>query len=261
MNIDPIAFVIGPFEVRWYGIAMAGTLLFGVWYLVKKGKSKGLDENHLVVMSLLVMVFGIIGARLMFVAANHPSWFWEDPIRVVKTYEGGLAWHGGLVGGVLSAWLYLKYRAKISFNQVADLCVPAIALGYFLIRLANILNQENMGRMTMFSFGRWPAQLIAAGISIVLLVRHFLLVRKPLPDGYLFWSFLFYHQVLRAGVEETIREMPLVVQLYVNTSLGIGLLTMVQVTTLPVLLFVGWILWFRLKKEEVTKENKNVEAR
>ncbi len=249
MRINPVIFTIGPLEVRWYGLAMAGILLFGIWYLVKRGKPKGLNESHLVVMSLLVMVFGILGARLMYVIANHPSWFWEDPVKILKTYEGGLAWHGGLIGGVLTAWLYLKYRAKISFNQVADLCVPAIALGYFLIRLANIPNQENIGRMTSFYFGRWPAQLIAAGISLTLLIRHFFISRKSLPDGHLFWSFLFYHQVFRAGIEETIRDMPLVFQLYVNNFLGIGFLTLVQVTTLPVLLFIGWILWFCLKRE------------
>ncbi len=253
MKIDPVVFTIGPLEVRWYGIAMAGALLFGIWYLVTRGKSKGLNQDHLVVMSLLVMIFGIVGARLMYVAANHPNWFWEEPIRIMKTYEGGLAWHGGLIGGVVAAYLYLRYRAKISFNQVADLCVPAIALGYFLIRLANIPNVENIGRMTSFYFGRWPAQLIAAGINLALLLRHFVISKKNLPDGHLFWSFLFYHQVLRAGVEETIREMPLVYQLYVNNSLGIGFLTLVQVTTLPVLLFIGWILWYYIRKENPNK--------
>ena len=250
MKINPVVFTLGPLEVRWYGIAMVFAMLFGIWYLVRKGRPRGLSEDHLVFMSLLVILFGIIGARLMFVAAIYPSWFWENPIQILKIYEGGLAWHGGLVGGVLTAWLYLKYRAKINFNVVADFCVPAIALGYFLIRLANIPNQENIGRMTALSFGRWPAQLIAAGINLIMLIRHFLLNRKALPDGYLFWSFLFYHQVLRAGIEETIREMPLVIPLYINNFLGIGFLTMVQVTTLPVLLFIGWILWFQLKKEK-----------
>jgi len=253
MNINPVVFAIGPLEIRWYGIAMASAIIFGVWYLVRKGKSRGLSEDHLVTMSLLVVLFGVIGARLMFVAANYPSWFWKDPVQIFKTYQGGLAWHGGLIGGVLSAWFYLKYRARIDFNLVADLCVPAIAMGYILIRLANITNQEILGRMTAFSFGRWPAQLIAAGISLAMLVRHFLLARKSLPDGYLFWSFLFYHQVLRAGVEETIREMPLVITLFASTEWGIGLLTMVQVTTLPVLLFIGWILMFRLKRRSVNR--------
>ena len=66
MKIDPVVFTIGPLEVRWYGIAMAGALLFGIWYLVTRGKSKGLNQDHLVVMSLLVMIYGIVGARLMY---------------------------------------------------------------------------------------------------------------------------------------------------------------------------------------------------
>ncbi|MEN3186496.1 MAG: prolipoprotein diacylglyceryl transferase [Atribacterota bacterium] len=246
--LHPVIFTIGPLEVRFYGVCMAVSIILGGMYLLRQGKRRGFAEERLLTMVFLVVIFGLLGARLLFVAANFPSWFWNKPLQILKVYEGGLAWHGGLLGGVLAAFWYLRFRARYDFHAVADLTVPGIVLGYTLIRLANILNVENIGRMTNFSFGRWPVQWIAALFSALLLIRHFALEKKELPDGYRFWSFVFYHQIFRATVEETLREMPLVVAVYENPVLGMGFFTMVQVTTLPILLLVGWILWKYLPK-------------
>ncbi len=255
-HIDPVAFTIGPFIVRWYGLAMAASFLFGILYLVSKGKTRGVKEEQLLTLSLVTVVGGVVGARLVFVAANYPSWFWENPLEVLRVDHGGLAWHGGLVGGVLTSLLYLRYRMGVSFNLLADFSVPGIAVGYTLIRFANIVNQENVGRLTQWDFGRWPAQLIAAAIAVSMLIRFFYLERKAYPFGYQFWSFVFYHQILRAGVEETIREMPLVVPLFVSRAWGVGALTMVQVTTPAILLFVWWILRYRLEQSLNTDTEK-----
>ncbi len=255
-HIDPVAFTIGPLVVRWYGLAMAASILVGIMYLINKGRTRGLKEEQLLTMALLTVVGGVVGARLVFVAANYPSWFLENPVEVLRVDHGGLAWHGGLAGGVLTALWYLRYRIRVSFNLVADLCVPGIALGYTLIRFANIVNQENIGRLTQWDFGRWPAQLIAACIAIFMLIRFFYLENKPYPVGYQFWSFVFYHQILRGGVEETIREMPIVIPLFVSHEWGLGALTMVQVTTPPILLFVWWILRYRLEPPLNTGKSK-----
>ena len=251
--MSPVIFTLGSLSVRFYGLFMALAILVGAFYLLRKGKKRGFSEEHLSTMVLLVITFGLVGARLLFVAANFPSWFWEEPLRILKVYEGGLAWHGGLVGGVLAAFFYLRFRAHIDFHAVADLAVPGIALGYTLIRLANILNVENVGRMTGFTFGRWPVQLIAALFSMLLLLRHFFLEGRALPDGYRFWSFVFYHQIFRAGVEETLREMPLVVPLYRNSFLGIGFLTMVQLATPPLSVFLWWMAWKYLPKRNASR--------
>lgn len=246
--LNPVIFTIGPLEVRFYGVFMALSIILGSVYLLRKGKKRGFSEERLLTMVFLVVVFGIVGARLLFVAANFPSWFRDEPWRILKIYQGGLAWHGGLLGGVVAAFWYLRFQARYDFHAVADLAVPGITLGYTLIRLANILNRENVGRMTGFSFSRWPVQWIAVLFSGLLLIRHFALEKRKLPDGYRFWSFVFYHQIFRAAIEETLREMPLMVPVYENPLLGIGFFTMVQVTTPLVLLFVGWILWGCLPK-------------
>jgi phosphatidylglycerol:prolipoprotein diacylglycerol transferase len=235
VNWDPIAFQIGPLVVRWYGIFMALSCLFGAWYLIRKGTERGQDEEVLLNLVILVVVAGIIGARLMFVLANYPEWFVQDPLEVLKIWNGGLAWHGSLLGGLLAAWWYAR-RRKVDFSLLADLAVPGLAFGYFLVRIANIANQEVLGRITDFAFVLWPAQLIGSAIGLILLVRYFYVdARKP-PAGYQFWSFIFYHQLLRGLVEETVRDNTLVLLDYVVPHWGLGFFTWVQLATPPILL-------------------------
>lgn len=242
---NPIAFSIGPLEVRWYGIMMALSFLFGIWYLVRRGVGRGLNEDALFNLGLLVMVAGIVGARLGFVLANYPEWFVQDPLQILKIWEGGLAWHGGLLGGGLAGWWYIR-RQRMDFSLIADLAVPGLALGYALIRVANIANQEVLGRMTDFAFGRWPAQPIASVICLILFARYFYAEAKKPPAGYQFWSYIFYQQLGRGLVEETVRDNPLIWIGYVVPHWGLGFFTIVQLLTPPIMLLAYLMMrWSR----------------
>lgn len=241
LNLDPYVFRLGSFGVRWYGLFMALSFLVGTWYLLQQGRRRGLSEEFLLNLALLVIVGGVVGARLVFVLANYPSWFIEDPLQVVRVWQGGLAWHGGLLGGFLAGWYYVS-RHGLSVHELADWAVPGIALGYAAIRLANIFNQEVLGRFTDFWFGRWPAQPIAMALALLLLLRYFYLARRNPPPGYQFWSFVFYHQLLRGVVEESIRDMPLVVWGKVYPNLGLGFFTMAQLATPAVMLLAYYFM-------------------
>ncbi|TDA69929.1 MAG: prolipoprotein diacylglyceryl transferase [Clostridia bacterium] len=248
-NVNPYVLHIGSFGIRWYGVMMAVAFLVGAWYLYRQGLRRGLGEDFLWNLALIVMVAGIVGARLLFVAVNFPWWFTQDPVQVIRVWEGGLAWHGGIAGGLLAGWAYAG-RKGVSINQVADLAVPGVALGYTLIRVANILNQEILGRSTVFlGFDRWPTQPIGSLIGLVLLIRYFVVERRDPPPGYQFWSFIFYHQLLRGLVEETLREMPLVWPVYVNQQWGIAFLTAAQISTPFVMVFAYVMLrWARSRQ-------------
>ncbi|MDI6600211.1 MAG: prolipoprotein diacylglyceryl transferase [Thermoanaerobacteraceae bacterium] len=241
LNLNPVAFSIGPIQVRWYGIFMAISILLGMIYFFREGKKRGVDEDDLYNTVLLVVIFGVIGARLMFVLTNYPGWFIHDPIQVLKIYEGGLAWHGSLLGGFLAGWWYTR-RKKLNLFMLADLVIPGLSIGYIIVRIGNIFNGEVLGRMTAFSFGRWPAQLVGSAIGAILLIRYFYVQRKNPPSGYQFWSFLFYHQILRALFEETVRENPLFIVKYVNETWGIGLFTLTQWVTPPLLLLFYYFM-------------------
>ncbi|RJX21782.1 MAG: prolipoprotein diacylglyceryl transferase [Desulforudis sp.] len=247
---NPIAFMIGPLAVRWYGVALALAILLGILYFRREGARFGWDDDSMFSLGLTAVIGGIIGARLVFVVANFPHWFWTDPLQVFKIYEGGLSWHGALLGGVLVALVYLRRQRLIDFHRAADLAVPGLAIGYLMIRFANIANQEVLGRVTELSFDRWPAQLVGAGIALVLLARHFYLARDPKPAGYLFWSFILYHQLLRGIVEETVRDNAVIIPLYVNEAWGLASLTLTQLFTPAIVLFALWMLRGRWPKKK-----------
>ncbi len=242
-DINPVAFYVGPLAIHWYGIAMAVAAVFGIIYFTRIGTRLGYNEDSLLSLAFAIIISGVAGARLLFVAANFPHWLWTDPLQVFKIYEGGLAWHGALIGGILAGWVFLRIKPHFDFNTLADLTVPGIACGYVLIRFANIVNNEVLGRFAELGF-TWPAQLFGAAIGAIMLARHFYLARHSRPAGYLFWSFILYHQLLRALFEETIREMPLLLPIYSSAELGIGLFTAAQIATIPIIL----LAWFMLRR-------------
>ncbi|NPV43598.1 MAG: prolipoprotein diacylglyceryl transferase [Firmicutes bacterium] len=240
-ELNPVAFNIGPLKIYWYGIFMAVSFLIGAYYLKNKGRKYGMSEDFILNLVILVVISGIIGARIVFVAANFPHWFISDPLQVLKIYEGGLAWHGGLLGGLIAGYLYSRLH-RMNFPLLCDLAVPGLAVGYILVRIGNIFNHEVLGRMTQLGFGRWPAQLIASLIGAVLLIRYFYIEKTEPPAGYQFWSFIFYHQLLRGVIEETIRENSLAALGYVNDYWGIGFFTMTHIITIPVLLLAYTVM-------------------
>ncbi len=246
-NISPYIFEIGPLAVRWYGLMFAVSVLTGFYYMRKYGVKKGFNEDTLFVIFMVVLVSLIVGARLVFVIVNW-QYFMANPELIIRIDRGGLAFHGGLLGGILSSWLYC-YIKKISWPSLADLSVPGIALGYALIRIANIFNQEIIGReAAMFFFERHPAQIYGFLIGIVLLFLHNHFARRgEAKPGYLFWNFVLVYSILRGLIEETFRENPLVAWGYINEAWGAGFFTTVQLFTPAIIVLCCLMLW-RIKR-------------
>jgi phosphatidylglycerol:prolipoprotein diacylglycerol transferase len=244
-SLSPYAFTIGPFAIHWYSVFMALSILVGALYFVRVGRARGLlGDDSLFDLALATLVGGIVGARVGFVVFNDPSWFVTDPLQIVRVYQGGLSWHGALIGGLGAAAIYARV-AKIRLNPLLDLAVPGVAFGYALVRIGNIFNHEVLGRISALPFGRWPAQLIGAAIGVALLIRFFSRDRRPnLAAGDQFWSFLFWHSLLRGAVEESVRDNPLFWVHYVNPTLGVGFITLTQWATVP-LMAVTYLLWRR----------------
>ncbi len=245
VNLNPVVFHIGPLALRWYGILMTLSFVIGGWYLYNKALKMGHDEDFILNLTIIITIAGIVGARLVFVLANYPEWFTENPIQILKIYEGGVAWHGGLLGGMAGGWFYMRYKG-VKFGTIADLAVPGLAIGYFAIRIANIFNQEVLGRMTDFWFGNWPAQPIGSAIGLALLLRYLYVQRKNPPPGYQFWSFIFYHQLLRGLVEETVRDNPLILGKIIVPGWGLGFFTLVQLLT-PLIMLIAYLMMRRAK--------------
>lgn len=243
-QLSPYAFKIGPIGVHWYGIFMVTAMFLGGWYVVRQGQRYGYDPDRLSSIALWAVVGGVVGARLIFVAANDPQWFWRDPVQVLRIWDGGLSFHGAIGGGAL-VLLYLLRDDKRLLGRLLDWSVPGIAIGIALVRIGNIFNHEVLGRMTELGFGRWPEQLIGSAIGVALLIRYFVVARRNPPPylGFQFWSMVFWYQVLRGFIGETTRDNPLYLVHYVNPVWGIGFTTLTQLFTPPILAFAAYMLW------------------
>ncbi|HAP32118.1 MAG TPA: prolipoprotein diacylglyceryl transferase [Firmicutes bacterium] len=241
-DINPIIVFLGPIAIRWYGLMMAVSFILGGYYFVKNGTRQGLPEETLLTIVLVVLIGGIVGARAVYVLTNLPAYL-NNPLEMVRIDRGGLSFHGGLLGGLLAARLYAGH-CRLDLRRAMDLAVPGIAIGYMLVRIANIFNQEILGRPAeLFFFERHPAQLYGSLIGLFSLLLHNYLARKhPGPPGMLFWAFIFYYSLLRGALEETFRANPLVLWGYINDAWGAGFFTMTQVATPFILLLAWWMM-------------------
>lgn len=243
-DVSPIIFELGPIVVRWYGLMFAISVLTGFYYLRKNGLRKGFNEDILVVLFMIILVFLVIGARAVFVAANW-TYFMDNPHLIVRIDQGGLAFHGGLLGGIISSWVYCRVK-KLNWWALADLAVPGVAVGIALVRIANIFNREILGReAALFFFERHPTQIYGSLIGITLLLFHnYLARRRELKPGYLFWNFVLGYTLLRGLVEETFRDNPLAAWGFVSETWGAGFFTVVHLFTPPIVLLCLVMLWW-----------------
>ncbi|MEG6616037.1 prolipoprotein diacylglyceryl transferase [Peptococcaceae bacterium 1198_IL3148] len=141
--IDPVAFSIGPRDIYWYGIIISAAFVIGIILAYIRAKKVGLNPDHIVNMVTLVIPAAIIGARVYYVIFEWSSYA-ANPLEILAIWHGGLAIHGGLIGGVLAGYLYVR-KYKLSVWQMADICAPSVILGQAIGRWGNFLNQEAHG--------------------------------------------------------------------------------------------------------------------
>ncbi len=241
-GISPYVFEIGPLAVRWYGLMFAVSILAGFYFMRKHGVKKGFNEDTIFALLLVAIISLVIGARAVFVLVNW-SYFMANPELIIRIDQGGLAFHGGLLGGIMGSWIYCRIK-KISWFEMADLAVPGIAIGITLVRIANIFNQEIIGREAeLFFFDRQPTQVYGSLIGLTLLLLHNYLARRgENKPGYLFWSFVLGYTLLRALIEETFRENPLVAWGYINDAWGAGFFTTVHLFTPAIIILCLYML-------------------
>jgi len=178
---DPVIFEIGPFAIRWYALAYIAGIFGGIWYarwMVKHPPQLMTPDQ---IDDFLLWVLGgiVLGGRLGYVLFYKPGEYLANPLAIVKTWEGGMSFHGGLLGVTLAVILYAR-RIKIDKWYLADLAACSAPIGLGLGRLANFVNGELWGRASdvpwamVFPGGgpdpRHPSQLYQAALEGVLLL-------------------------------------------------------------------------------------------
>lgn len=153
----------GPFPLRWYAIGYILGIGFGFWYMAKLIRQRSVvGADHKVTGEtlddlLFWAIIGIIlGGRLGYIAFYllpfDPQAVFNDPLMLIRVWDGGMSFHGGLIG-VIAALIYIARKHKAPFLQLTDLAACAAPIGIGLVRVANFINAELYGRHTTSSFG------------------------------------------------------------------------------------------------------------
>jgi prolipoprotein diacylglyceryl transferase len=215
--IDPIAFSVGPLDIRWYGLAYVTGILLA-WLLCSWLSERGYGRLSKKDLSDFVpwATLGIVaGGRLGHVLFYGGTYYLQHPAEIVMIWKPGMAFHGGLIGVIIAAICYCRSR-NIRLLDLTDFAAVGTPIGLFFGRLANFINSELWGRLSevpwamVFPNGgpypRHPSQLYEALLEgIVLLILQFVFFRyqhkKALRAGFTSGTFLIFYGVFRCFVE------------------------------------------------------------
>jgi len=175
-EFNPFAIQFDGFGIRWYALAYIAGLLFGYYLLRRQARELGAPMNVAQLDSLLnyVLIGIILGGRLGYVLFYNPIFFISNPMEIIKVWQGGMAFHGGLLGVTLAMVLFAR-RNSIQVLHVSDRVAMVLPIGLFLGRLSNFINGELFGRVSDLPWAmvfphsdgapRHPSQLYEAGLE------------------------------------------------------------------------------------------------
>ncbi len=284
-DISPVLVHIGPLAIRWYALAYISGLLLGWWLILKelaqarlwanapfKGKAPANNEEigDLVVWATFgvilggrlgwVLFYGIIlcsGDQSYPYCTGLPWGFVHDPIKIIAAWQGGMSFHGGLIGVAIAVWLFTRKRG-LDAIRIGDLVATVAPIGLFFGRIANFINGELWGRPTDVPWAmifpnplaggvpRHPSQLYEAGLEGILLfaIMQFALrkLRWHEKPGLLIATFLIGYGIFRTIAEE-FRE---------PDAPFMGPITMGQTLSALMLAAGAFFLWYALVRPKNT---------
>lgn len=211
---NPVAFTLFGRSIYWYGILISLAVLLGIILAYREAKRKGWNPDHILDFALLAIPLAIVCARIYYVIFEWPRYA-DNPISALYVWEGGIAIYGGVIGGLLAALIFTKWR-KVSFWQLCDIAAPSLVLGQCIGRWGNYFNQEAFGYQVASSSQQWfpfavyiestgtwhyatffYESLACALIFVFLLIYR----RKSKTDGNVFLWYLLLYGIERAFVE------------------------------------------------------------
>ena len=208
-NFDPVAFTILSLEIRWYSLAYIFGILIG-WYLSKKffidnDKIKEAFDDYIT----YVIVGIILGGRLGYVFFYDFNYYFNNPLEIFQIWNGGMSFHGGLLGVILASILFSKSK-NLDVFEFLDVIAIVTPVGLFLGRIANFINSELYGKATDVIWSvkflkvdeiyRHPSQLYEAFLEGIVLFVILIFVKKRsknLNPGYISGIFLIFYSIFR----------------------------------------------------------------
>jgi phosphatidylglycerol:prolipoprotein diacylglycerol transferase len=248
-EIDPVAISIGPLDIRWYGIMYLVGFVAGFLLLNRRAKRPGSGWTTEQVSDLIFYgAMGVIlGGRIGYILFYNFSAFLNDPLTLFKVWQGGMSFHGGLLGVMIAVWLFARHTKK-SYWDILDFGAPIVPIGLGLGRIGNFIGGELYGRVTDGPWGmvfptggelaRHPSQLYQAtleGLALFTILWFF--SRKPRPRYAVSGLFALFYGIFRF-VAEFAREP--------DAHLGFiafDWLTMGQLLSVPLILVGVFLLY------------------
>lgn len=251
-RINPDIIAIGPIHIRWYGLMYVLGFVAGYFLIQKQKRSKEVGLVGTVAQDFIFyLAIGlVVGARLGYVIFYQYSNYWHyltHPLDIIATWQGGMSFHGGLIGAVIAGVLFSRKR-KIPFWVIADSAIVTAPIGLGLGRIGNFINGELFGRPTDLPWGmvfpeggplpRHPSQLYESFMEgFVLFIVLWTLRQRAFRDGMMVVFFVFFYGIFRFFME-FFREP--------DAHLGfvLGVLTMGQLLCLAMVGASGCLGWY-----------------
>ena len=259
LGLDPVALDLGFFELRWYSLAYLAGIFIGYWYMLKLIKQPGapMARRHADDLVFYAALGIILGGRVGYVLFYNLSYYLQHPLDILKLWDGGMSFHGGMIGTVLGI-IYLSRKEKLQWLRVHDYVACCVPFGLFFGRLANFVNHELwgaptnvawavrfpelIGGMTVLGPPRHPSQIYEAileGIVLfAILAWMFWKTQSRYEPGKLVGAFTFFYGLFRFLIEFVREPDAQLVGFAQSTGLHMG-----QWLSLPMIFLGAWLMW------------------
>ena len=221
LHVSPVALSLGIFDLRWYSLGYLAGIFIGYWYLLKLIKQPGapLARRHADDLVFYSSLGIILGGRLGYVLFYNLGYYLQNPLSILKLWDGGMSFHGGVIGVTIGI-LYLARKEGLNWLRVHDYVACCTPIGLGLVRIANFINGELWGAPTTVPWAvrfplvmgqpllgppRHPTQLYEAilegAVLFAILAFMFWKTRARYDPGKLVGAFILFYGLFRFGVE------------------------------------------------------------
>jgi phosphatidylglycerol:prolipoprotein diacylglycerol transferase len=212
--MHPDLFSIGPITIHTYGVMVAIGFLLGIGLALRQARKEGIPSEKISDLSFYLLLAAIIGSRIFYILLN-PGPYIKNPVAILKIWEGGLVFYGGLIFAVITGVIYIK-RHNLFLWQIADIFAPSIAVGHAIGRLGCFFAGCCHGRpadlpwavtftdphsLAPLGMALHPTQLYEAGGEFINFLILLLLRKRQTFRGEVFWSYVILYSILRFFVE------------------------------------------------------------